>query len=425
MSYYHLPATHNQTYRQLSISTADTPPTEHVSHSLARYIYEIKEKISVCEKDWNVHKKYTNAYEYIHSYVPHKKRAVSKYKPLSRSYFKMVELIQLFDLVPRKQASITDGYRVVSSKYSLPTHVNDNAPIRTFHLAEGPGGFIEAVVRMRPEKVGDKCIGMTIIDTDYESGVPSWKRSDAFLSENAATVGIEVGSDGTGNILSLENFDHCCAKYGASMDFITADGGFDFSVNFNEQEMMMIPLLYAQICYAICMQKRGGHFVLKLFDCFHKPTIDLLYLLSSVYKTVYICKPQTSRTGNSEKYVVCKHFLRDNADTMRGTLRNTFAAILESMQQNRCITQILRMPLPAIYLARLEEYNAIFGQQQIENIHYTLSIIDKHMKSEKIDYIVRQNVIKCINWCIKHQIPYHNPNAFVQQVPTHMQSAAV
>ena len=52
------------------------------------------------------------------------------------------------------------------------------------------------------------------------------------------------------------------------------------------------------------MQKYGGTFVLKIFDIFTEPTIDFLYLLSSLYKNVFIMKPETSRIANSEKYII-------------------------------------------------------------------------------------------------------------------------
>ena len=60
--------------------------------------------------------------------------------------------------------------------------------------------------------------------------------------------------------------------------------------------------------YAITMQKKGGTFVLKVFDLFLKPSVQLLYLLSCCYEQVYIIKPYTSRTANSERYVICKGF---------------------------------------------------------------------------------------------------------------------
>ena len=51
------------------------------------------------------------------------------------------------------------------------------------------------------------------------------------------------------------------------MDFITGDGGFDFSVDFNSQEKHIADLLMAQVFYALIMQKKGGCFV---------PTLALL-----------------------------------------------------------------------------------------------------------------------------------------------------
>ena len=36
-----------------------------------------------------------------------------------------------------------------------------------------------------------------------------------------------------------------------------------------------------------------------------------------------------------------------------------------------------------------------------------VALIDKRAKHDKIDHIVRQNVAKCINWCIEHNVPYN------------------
>ena len=47
------------------------------------------------------------------------------------------------------------------------------------------------------------------------------------------------------------------------MHLITADGGFDFSIDFNKQEEIGFNLIFAQVCYALTMQKHNGHFILK------------------------------------------------------------------------------------------------------------------------------------------------------------------
>ena len=88
---------------------------------------------------------------------------------------------------------------------------------------------------------------------------------------------LENGADGTGNLLNLENLKYCREKYSSSMDLITGDGGFDFSMDFNYQEIFISKLLFAQVAFAVTMQKQGGSFVLKIFDCFMEHSVDLMY----------------------------------------------------------------------------------------------------------------------------------------------------
>ena len=150
MQVYTIPTINTPMYPFLIMDTSNTIPSKCISHSLSFFLQDIKEKIHVYEKEWDNYKKYTNIYEYIHTNNPHKKKSVSKYKPLSRSYFKMIELINEFDLLDY-----------------IPNHPGATRPIRSFHLAEGPGGFIEAVVNLR-NNPNDTYIGMTIQDDKHE-----------------------------------------------------------------------------------------------------------------------------------------------------------------------------------------------------------------------------------------------------------------
>jgi len=391
MIYFLLPKIHFNIYSKINCVESKELPLPCISNSLSYYLCDIKEKINLYEKEWDNYKKYTNPYEYIHTPVPYKKKCISKYKPLSRSYFKMLEISQSFGL-----------------------HIYYHA-IKTFHLAEGPGGFIEAICKLRNNKE-DSYIGMTILDDD-DNNIPSWKKSEIFLNENK-NVFIETGFDKTGDILKIENFEYCVSKYGSSMDLITGDGGFDFSTNFNNQEQDMTKLLFAQVCFALCMQKREGSFVLKIFDSFISSTIDIIYILCSFYKKVYITKPQTSRYANSEKYIVCKGFLFENNSNFYGYIHNAFKLMTNTTTTTN-ITRFLSIPISHFFITRLEEYNSIFGQQQIENIYYTLTLIEnknKNDKSEKIDNIVKMNTQKCIQWCIKHNISYYDVYNYLEMV---------
>ena len=381
MTYYQLPRIPFIIHKYIDYIESEESPSPAISNSLSFYLYDIKEKLDKREKDWDIYKKYTNPYEYIHTVIPFKKKCVSKFKPLSRSYFKMIEIIHTFELY------------------------FDSKPLKSFHLAEGPGGFIEAITTLR-KNPNDNYYGMTILDDKNDPNIPAWKKTDAFLRNNKNVI-IETGADKTGNILSIENFVYCKEKYGSSMDFITADGGFDFSLDFNKQEINIANLLFAQIVYALVMQKKGGSFVLKIFDSFMQHTVDLLFILSSFYDKVYIIKPQTSRYANSEKYVVCKGFILPTCQYFFPFLHRAFEKMSMPSEKEVFINRFLSIPVSYFFTSRIEEYNAIFGQQQIENIHYTISLIDNKNKQEKIDNLIKTNIQKCVAWCMKYNV-LHN-----------------
>ncbi len=382
MSYYLLPKTNNNIYNYIKCSINDKKPMPSISYSLSTYLNELKQKIESNEKNWCNYKKYTNPYEYIHTIIPTKKTAISKINPLSRSYFKMIEIVDIFKL-----------------------YTNNNN-IECFHLAEGPGGFIEAMIRKRNNQ-NDKYVGMTLLNDKNDINIPAWKKSNLFLQENP-NVHIEIGQDKTGNILSYKNLLHCKNKYTKKFDFITGDGGFDFSLDFDNQEINITQLLFAQMTYALNLQKKEGSFVLKMFDCFMPHTIDIIYILSSCYQKVYFMKPHTSRQANSEKYVICKGFIGLNPQ-LEKTINECFDKVINISNDNY-IHRFLNISIPNFFLTKLQEFNAILGQQQIENIHYTITLINNKYKQDKLDTILKNNIQKCTAWCVKHNIEYYDYN---------------
>jgi 23S rRNA U2552 (ribose-2'-O)-methylase RlmE/FtsJ len=405
MLYILLPNTHIIIYKYITCIGDFDISKPKVSHSLCNYLYQIKNRIDEHGDTWDKYKKYTNPYEFINTNVPGKNTPVSKIKPLSRSYYKMIEIVTFFNIC---HYSTSNTFESKSSK------ILTNVPIKSFHLAEGPGGFIEALSHMRDNR-SDTYIGMTILDDKEDYNIPAWKKSQKFLSKNK-NVFIENGADNTGNILSVANFQYCYDKYKSSFDVITADGGFDFSSNFNNQELNITKLLYGQICYALSMQKQGGSFILKVFDCYMEHTVDLLYILSAFYKNVYITKPQTSRYANSEKYVVCKNFLFNDSEDFFPVLRDNLDMVINTKHN---IHRFLKINVSLHFRNKLEEYNAISGQQQLETIQTTLSLITNNIKQDRLDSMIKTNVLQSIKWCEKHNVEVNtftspSTNSFLQ-----------
>ena len=339
-----------------------------------------KSSISVYNEKWNSFKKYTYPYEFIHTLIPDLTCSISKLKPISRAFYKLIEIYKNNDLL------------------------NYNRPITTFHLAEGPGGFIEATNFIRKNK-NDHYYGMTLIQD--KSSIPNWYKMKNLLKENP-NIHIEYGKDGTGNLFNHENLIYCRDKFKNKIDIITADGGFDFSNDFNNQETNAFRLILTQIAYAICMQNKGGSFVLKIFDIFTQATFQSIYLLSCFYKKIIITKPFTSRYANSEKYIVCKDFKFSNTDNITVKFVNILK-ILENIDFNKySIHTIINIPIQLYYLSRVKEINAILGHKQIDNINNTIKLINYKDKQNKITILQNNNNIqKCTNWCVKNNIPYN------------------
>lgn len=387
MSYYNLISIKNlEIYNSIIFSTdINTSQPCYISYSLCEYLSKFKKQIEVSSDSWDNIKKYTNPYEFIHTLIPGNKFSISKLKPLSRSFYKMIEMWKMFKL-----GEIRNMYSSHLPRSCTPT------PIKTFHIAEGPGGFIEATSYMR-KNPNDIYYGMTLLNDD--PGCPGWKKSNTFL-ENNPNVKIINGEDGTGDILKLENYKYCKNLLMNSVDIITADGGIDVSNDFNKQEKLVSKLLIAEIIYAVTMQKKGGYFILKIFDIFSKLTVDMLYLLSCLYNEVYITKPHTSRLANSEKYIVCKNFLLDDSSMLYDAFCREFSKLDTSDE----ICGLLSIDHDYYFLNKVEEINVVLGQRQLENIITTLNIITNRNNYDKVDSMKKLHIQKSIAWCEKHDI---------------------
>ena len=77
------------------------------------------------------------------------------------------------------------------------------------------------------------------------------------------------------------------------------------------------------------------------------------------------------------------------------------------LHQTLFIQQILNVPIHDIFINKLEEFNIIFGQQQIENINTTLILMENELSHDTIESYRRNNIQLCIQWFQKHNIPVH------------------
>ena len=347
----------------------------YINDTLKQYTQSVKLEIEKVLKEWDINKKYSNPYEFINTNYDSQTLAVCSYRPISRAFFKLVEIINHY-------------------KFNFPNKMN------SFHLAEGPGGFIEALQYVRNNSA-DTYYGMTLMTGNKD--IPKWDKMNYFLSKNPNII-IEKGADQTGNLYSIENLEYVYKTYKHSMDFITADGGFDYSTDFNKQEECSINLIFSEICFAMVLQKKGGSFVLKIFDTFSYCSIQLIYLLTYLYEDVCITKPLPSRPANSEKYIICNNFKM--VPNINGLIEQIFKKFNDI--KTKQLTSIFNIPISNLFIDKIKEINSIYGQSQIENIISILNNIKDNSRHEKQEQLKKSYLGKCVKWCSKNNLPLNS-----------------
>jgi hypothetical protein len=236
-----------------------------------------------------------------------------------------------------------------------------------------------------------------------QTNVPGWKRATAFLQKNK-NIKIIYGEDNTGNILKVENqqcfIDYCTSsKYGGKVHLFTADGGFDFSCNYENQEQLIFPLLLASTKIGLEVLRPGGVFVLKLFDFYYKSTLDLIYFLSLHFQEWTLYKPSMSRPCNPEQYFIGKGFLGCSDEIM--DVMRVWCAMIDNKQR---VDVLCKTEYPKEFKKTIEELRNQSFQSQIEYLERVFFLIDQN-DEQLVQKFLKKNEKSSLEWCQRFHVP--------------------
>lgn len=327
-------------------------------------------------KKWDRFKKLCNDHELVFTSSPDMP-SIAAACPVSRSFFKFWETAHEFADVLR---------------------LRREAPVRAVFVAEGPGGFVEAFCEYRQSIPGDALFGMTLLSPN--KSVPEWKLGASEL--HGKPFRALAGSDGSGSLYSVPNINALVAAVGAgSADLVTADGGFDFSGNFNQQESISLRLIAAEALVALRVQKPGGCFLLKVYDLRLPQTLAVLAILARSYGGIHVTKPLSSRPANSEKYLVCSCFTgasQSDVDLLTRAVSSGDDRLLAASQAASTLMHaVIRV-------------NQHFIRRQIACIDGTLRCIAEHdaasddERKARLQALLNQQVRASLAWCERYGV---------------------
>lgn len=328
------------------------------------------------EEEWELRKKIMNPYEAIFSGTEDNSfPSLANVQPLSRSYFKMIEILHLCSFWEQ------DIYSFSSA-----------------HICEGPGGFLQHVVEKAKKKNLHIKSLFAITLKPTKSHIPGWRRSIHFL-KNHAEINLEYGEDGTGNILDSNNQKHF-VKRAQNVLLFTADGGFDFSVDYTKQEEAVFSLLLASFTMGLQTLRRGGTIVIKLFDMYSKATQDLLIGTATFFKKFTIYKPATSRPCNSERYFIASGY-EGSEKSIQWIHHLQLAQVKHVQSPLTRLIDISDREWPSEILEAFQEQIKYQQEEQINAIFNTL-----HFNVSDLHELVRTNITKSTEWCKMFDVPY-------------------
>ena len=324
-------------------------------------MHNVKEQITLFNnpEEWELRKKITNPYEAIfsgHEHFP----SVSNVDPLSRSYFKMIEILHILPIPLPNQCS-------------------------TAHICEGPGGFIQAVTDTHTVQ---HSYAMTLRAT--KPNIPGWRRSAKYLRDHPEIL-LEYGVDDTGDILSVQNqkqFVKVCHQSNSPIALFTADGGFDFSLDYAKQEQQAFPLLLASFLLGLQTLSEGGTMVIKCFDIYSDVMRDLIVGTASFFSYFTLYKPATSRPCNAERYFIACGFLGS-------TVASRWVQHLQDAQQRSVnLTRLFLCPLPKPLHSLFDEQVRVQEETQVQSIYDTLNLDPNDLPKH-----IARNIKVSKNWC--------------------------
>ena len=356
---------------------------ETVLHSHRKRMNDYERDTGTSE--WEYYKKIVNPYELIYTQKKYLNfpDSVCLLHPLSRSYFKMTEIL-----------GISDFFKGLKPQQKL----------RSAHVCEGPGGFIQGFLDQAERYKIQHVWSTAITLKPKQPNVPGWKRASIFLQRHR-NVKISYGSDGTGDLLKYENQNEFIKACEIPVDLFTGDGGFDFSTDYDGQEQTIFPLLLASVRVGFDVLKEGGTLALKFFDMYYAGTRDLVYFLSQHFIKWTLYKPATSRPCNPEIYFIGQGYRRPSVAILQILRGWSNAACMNDAPMRLFQTLASVPPKFTTLLQSIVDTSVVNQTAYLEKV---FALMESTNKEAQIKQMLQIHEVMSYAWCNAFNVPVYS-----------------
>lgn len=174
--------------------------------------------------------------------------------------------------------------------------------------------------------------------------------------------------------------------------------------DFQNEKFYILYLLH--VLKLICLNlKTNGTIIITANHLFSRPVLDILFILTSVFDKVSIAKTQTSNPIDFEKFIICQG--KKHNETLYNEVKSMIDISL-LFYHEKYIVSFLPHDLPMYFVNKIDDFNVILGQQQLENINQMSNIIQLGNTQEKIEHLKKINFQKLQLWFDRNNVPFYN-----------------
>jgi hypothetical protein len=306
---------------------------------------------------------------------------------VSRAFIKLYELLEHLKL-------FTDLIQTQGKNHSLT--------IRTLHICEAPGNFINAMNYYLKTKDQNIILDWHANSLNPNSPINKKEFGDDIFGDDLGYMTKYPkrwiwGGDQTGNIMHLINITYF-ETYFKDIDFISSDCGLgaNETADFFDQEARLSGLNFAQILIGLLTLRIGGHGIWKIFIPVSEPiTVNLIYLINLHFKECRLIKQTSGSPGSSEIYLVGIHKMNHMESTLR-------IYLLEKIKTWDPFAGYAIFPpemIPDTFLKQLTKITSELVEKQILTLNRSIFYYDNpHILQKHKEHIEQAKKFYAINW---------------------------
>lgn len=236
--------------------------------------------------------------------------------PCKNANFRKVSyLFESFNCEKRKIIKMTNNFNITNAwlkAYELVDYfdlIPDKPKCRHFDNASFPGSFILAIHHYikTVKKVKYNWYASSL---NKETKNVKNHLDDIYKLYENYPQNWMISKENSGDLLDFKTLKYL-KKNLPPIDLYTSDLGFDVSHDYNAQELLHLKSHYGQLLCGLMVLKNGGNLLVKQYTFFNEINIYNIGILTKLFKEVFISKPATSKSDNSEIYIVAKGYNKD------------------------------------------------------------------------------------------------------------------